>query len=178
MRFLTSLLVILIFFFGLLFLVQNKEALSEKLTLQLDLYFNVKDIPFMDTIKGWGKSATETARPAESDTAQDPAVAGDLTPETEKGRIYWKTEKNVPFFFVVICAFTLGMLFSTCFFLLSRIRMGYEMVAKKRQVRKLEKELAKYKEDKDQMILETQALDASKQLSGESGKEEPGLQAG
>ena len=160
MRFLTSLLVLLIFFFGLLFLVQNKEVLSTPLELKLDLYFTSADIPFLDKIKG--------TPPAEAEAQAVTAKADRFVWQTKEG-------EGVPFFFVLICSFALGMLFCSCFFLLSRIRMGYQLMAKKRAVHKLQKEVDKLKEEREQTVLETQALTPSKQLpapASESDKEQ------
>ncbi len=155
----------LIFFFGLTFLVQNKEVLDKDLPLKLDLYLNVNKLPFL---------GSQNATVAADEAVTAPETANQMSEaarKDEKGRLQWNTS-GVPVFFVIICSFILGMLFAACFFLTSRIRMGYAMVGRKREVRQLRKQLEKCKTEKAHMVLDTDALDASKQLSGNSGKEE------
>lgn len=94
MRFIKVLLLLVLFIFGLLFFVQNSEALSTNLKLQLDLHYGFK----------W---------------------AG----------------QEVPFYFVVISAFGIGMLFATALLFIDRIRLGCALVGRKRAVRTLEREV-------------------------------------
>lgn len=94
MRFIKVLLLLVLFIFGLLFFVQNSEALSTHLKLQLDLYYGFK----------W---------------------AG----------------QEIPFYFVVIAAFGVGMLFATALLFIDRIRLGCALVGRKRAVRTLEREV-------------------------------------
>lgn len=94
MRFLKILWIVLLFFFGALFLVQNKETLSQLMVLQLDLFF------------------------------------------TEK-----LTSIELPYYFIVLCAFAVGALSAIGYLILSRLRLGMDLRRTRKQVKILQKEL-------------------------------------
>jgi hypothetical protein len=101
MRFIKVLLLLVLFIFGLLFFVQNSEALGTHLKLKLDLYYGFK----------------------------------------------WEG-MEIPFYFVVLAAFGVGMLFATALLFIDRVRMGCALVGRKRAVRSLEKEVDRLRADK------------------------------
>lgn len=94
MRFLKILWIVLLFFFGALFLLQNKEVLSQPMILELDLFF------------------------------------------TEK-----LTSIQLPYYFIVLCAFAAGAFSAIGYLILSRLRIGMELRRARKQARILEKEL-------------------------------------
>ncbi len=56
----------------------------------------------------------------------------------------WKSTA-VPLYLVIVLTFVVGVLFSCAYFLLERMRYAYLLVGKKRNIRILEKEMAKLK---------------------------------
>ncbi|MDR0826499.1 MAG: LapA family protein [Desulfovibrio sp.] len=95
MRFIKVLILLLIFVVGLLFFVQNGEALGTHLKLKFDLYY---------------------------------------------GGLSWQGQA-IPFYFIVLAAFALGMLFAVLMLFIDRIRLGCALVGSKRAVRVMEKEI-------------------------------------
>lgn len=69
--------------------------------------------------------------------------------------------QEVPFYFVVLASFGLGMLFATLLLLIDRIRIGCSLMAKKREVRGLEREIQRLQ---DQLAKETSATLKSRQV--------------
>ncbi|MDL2316691.1 DUF1049 domain-containing protein [Desulfovibrio sp. OttesenSCG-928-A18] len=69
---------------------------------------------------------------------------------------HWTVEK-IPFYFVVLAAFALGMLFALGLLLIDRIRLGCALVGKSRSVRLLEKQVHTLQEQvaKEAKIIET-----------------------
>lgn len=96
MRFLKILWIVLLFFFGTLFLLQNKEILSQPMILELDLFFTDK-----------------------------------------------LTSIQLPYYFIVLCAFAVGAISAVGYLILSRLRIGMELRRARKQVKILEKELNK-----------------------------------
>ncbi len=119
MRFVKVVLLLLMFFFGLLFFVQNGTALSTNLKLQFDLYYGLK----------------------------------------------WES-LEVPFYFVVLIAFAVGMLFATCYLLIDRIRLSCANIGNKRTIRSLEKEVAQLRVDaaKDATPLSEKPVNSPRKL--------------
>ena len=99
MRFLKAILLLLVFFIGLLFFVQNSAILGQKMSLVFDLYF----------------------------------------------RDAW-TSVEVPFFFLILVAFAVGMLLGIVLMFLDRLRLSGELRGMRRSCRTTEKELADLKE--------------------------------
>lgn len=99
MRFLKAILLLLIFFIGLLFFVQNSAILGQKMSLVFDFYF----------VDGW-------------------------------------TSVEVPFYFLVIVAFAIGMLLGIVLMFLDRMRLYCELRAARKTTRNAEKELNDLKE--------------------------------
>lgn len=95
MRFLKALLLLLVFFVGLLFFVQNSEVLGYKMSLVFDLYV---------------------------------------------GGLRWNTPE-VPFFFLVIVAFAVGMLLGIVLMFLDRVRVSGELRKARKDARSAEKAL-------------------------------------
>lgn len=95
MRYIKVLLMLFLFILGLLFFVQNSEALGTHLKLKLDLYYGYS----------------------------------------------WEGQE-IPFYFVVLASFGVGVLFATAYFFLDRVRLGCALVGRKRAVRSLEKQVA------------------------------------
>ncbi|MDL2216391.1 lipopolysaccharide assembly protein LapA domain-containing protein [Desulfovibrio sp. OttesenSCG-928-M14] len=110
MRFVKVLLLLVLFIFGLLFFVQNSDALATNLRLQFDLYYGFK----------------------------------------------WEGQE-IPFYFVVLAAFGLGMLFATLLLLIDRIRLGCSLMGRNRAVRSLEKEVERLR---GELAKETRLLSA------------------
>ncbi len=94
MRFVKALLLLILFFVGVLFFVQNGEALAKTLTLKFDLYYGYK----------------------------------------------WQS-LEVPFYFVVLSAFAVGMLFAILYLFIDRVRLSCVLIGKNRTIRDQEKEL-------------------------------------
>ena len=114
MRFIKVLLLLVLFIFGLLFFVQNSEALGTHLKLKLDLYYGFK----------------------------------------------WEGIE-IPFYFVVLAAFGVGMLFATACLFIDRIRLGCALVGRKRAVRTLEKEVGRLRAEvaKEAKIIEARSTE-------------------
>lgn len=94
MRYLKALWVMLVFFFMLLFVMQNHDVLAQKITLTLNLYY-----------------------------------------------VYSWNSIELPYSFLLLGAFVLGMLFAITFFLLSRIRVGVDSVRKTRIIKSQQREI-------------------------------------
>jgi hypothetical protein len=112
MRFLKVLIVLCLFFFGLLFFTQNKEILSTMLLLKIDLFY-----------PGYKWSGFE-----------------------------------VPFYFVVLIGFAVGMLFASLFFAMDKLRLVCSVAAKKRSIRVLEREVKRLNAEK--LAIEAKAVEA------------------
>jgi len=115
MRFLKVLLILCLFFFGLLFFTQNKEILSTMLLLKIDFFY-----------PGYQWSGFE-----------------------------------VPFYFVILIGFAVGMLFASLFFAMDKLRLLCSVAAKKRSIRVLEREVKRLNNEKH--AIEAKAL-AAKQV--------------
>lgn len=66
------------------------------------------------------------------------------------------TSDGVPFYFVILAAFAVGMLFATCCLLIDRIRLGCALMSQKRALRNLENALARQggAQSKDAVVLD------------------------
>lgn len=95
MRFIKVLLLLVLFIFGLLFFVQNSDALATGLKLKFNLYYGFA----------------------------------------------WEAEKEIPFYFVVLASFGVGMLFATGLLFIDRIRLSCNLMSEKRSVRSLKNEV-------------------------------------
>ena len=115
MRFIKFMFLFLFFVLGLLFLVQNSEALSTPLALKLNLF----------------------------------------TPAAQ-----WAADA-VPFYFVVVAAFGLGMLFTGVLFLFSQTRLVFSLSRQKRRVKTLDKEVARLQTAAEQREQERIKAEAS-----------------
>jgi cell division protein FtsB len=65
--------------------------------------------------------------------------------------------QEIPFYFVVLAAFGVGMLFATVLLFIDRIRLGCSLMGQKRAVRSLEKEVQRLRAE---MAKETKVLSA------------------
>ena len=69
--------------------------------------------------------------------------------------------QEIPFYFVVIAAFGIGMLFATALLFVDRIRLGCALLGRKRTVRSLEKEVDRLRTQiaKEAKILEARSTE-------------------
>ena len=54
--------------------------------------------------------------------------------------------QEIPFYFVVLASFGVGMLFATCLLFIDRIRLGCSLMGQKRSVRNLEREVQRLRD--------------------------------
>ncbi len=152
MRYIKALLLLLFFAFALLFFMENFKALSTPLALKLDLF-----ITYSSSDAAPAPAAAPVSEPAPApESAGEAAPTGGsaeiAAPEVApahsedpvipagKKRLYWKADA-VPLYFVVIAAFAVGVLVTTCFFILGRIRMSLDSVKLSRKAKALDKSL-------------------------------------
>lgn len=69
------------------------------------------------------------------------------------------TGQEVPFYFVILVAFGVGMFFATALLFIDRIRLGCQLMGRTRALRNLEKEVVRLRGD---LAQEAKALDAAK----------------
>ena len=69
---------------------------------------------------------------------------------------------SIPFFFVVLLAFAAGALFTILYFFLDKIKTSFDLMARKRKIRSLERELARAKE-KAKVLEAMPALETAKE---------------
>lgn len=69
--------------------------------------------------------------------------------------------QEIPFYFVVIAAFGVGMLFATAYLFIDRVRLGCSLMGRKHEVRRLQKEVARLAEQTahESKILETKSTE-------------------
>ncbi len=131
MRFIKFMFLFVFFVLGLLFFIQNAQPLSTPLTLKLNLFYS----------------------------ADAKAVEGEKTSaELANEKPTWQA-RSVPFYFVVVAAFGIGMIFSGIFFFLSQTRLICSVVGRGRRIKILDAEVKRL-----QAAQEKQKADAAKMI--------------